>query len=48
MAMDETALKQPRDIDPYGLLSDGEEYERTDVMPYDPSRLEAMQASGRF
>jgi hypothetical protein len=46
--LDETLITQPRDIDPYGLLDDGEEKPADATMPYDPTILAGLQASGIF
>ena len=36
-----STVVQPRDIDPYGLLSDGDEGEtKSGVIPYNPAILE--------
>jgi hypothetical protein len=48
LCLDETLVTQPRDIDPYGLLDDGETEIAPAVLPYDPGRLAALQASGKF
>jgi hypothetical protein len=50
MAGDRGDLKQPKDIDPYGLLSDGDEDDEekppVGVIPYNPAILEGWSRIG--